>query len=499
MKIKILITALGVTAFVPFQETIANKDVRKPNLIYIMADQLRYDVLGYSGDTVSITPNIDKLATQSVNFTNALTCGPVSAAHRASLLTGKYVSSTGMVINELRINPNQKTLAHVLDQAGYETAYIGKWHLYGNCSEHDNDSCAFIPKGPYRLGFDGVWKAYNFHHNYMNSYYYEDEPVKIKYGEGTFEPEIQFKQAMEYIDAAAKTDNPFALVLSIGIPHDPWTRDNVPAKYYDMFRTEQFSLPQTWSDTPDPLMDRNTDPKRWINYWKKNLPEMKHIYYAMNAAIDEYMGTLMQQLDDLKLTENTIVVFSSDHGEMFGQNGRIFKMIFYDPAARVPLLIRYPDKLKAGKQDDICINTPDLMPTLLGLMNLPVPESVEGMNLSNRIVTGKGNEPEMAFMQGMGHTYQWKDGHEWRAVRSKRFTYARYLVNQEELLFDNIADPLQTINLATNPDFAGVKETMKKFMENKMAELYDEFKPCSYYLKWVDNSRCIVAGAKGKF
>lgn len=499
MKNTTFLTILGVTACIPFQGKTANNKEGKPNLIYIMADQLRYDVLGYSGDKVAITPNIDKLATQSVNFTNAITCGPVSAAHRASLFTGKYVSSTGMVINELRINPNQKTLAHVLNEAGYETAYIGKWHLYGNCSDHDNDSCAFIPKGPYRLGFNGVWKAYNFHHNYMNAYYYEDEPVKISYGEGTFEPEIQFNQAMEYIDGAAKTDKPFALVLSVGIPHDPWTKENVPAKYYNMFQTQQFSLPASWSDTPDPLMDRNTDPKRWLNYWKKNLPEMKHIYYAMNTAIDEYLGKLMQQLDDLKLTENTIVVFSSDHGEMFGQNGRVFKMIFYDPAARVPLLIRYPKKLKAGLSDDICINTPDLMPTLLGLMKLPVPKGVEGMNLSQRIVNGRGEEPTMAFMQGMGHTYQWKDGHEWRAVRSKRYTYAQYLVNREELLFDNIADPLQINNLAEKPEFAGIKALMKEYMKHKMSELKDEFQPCSYYKKWVDDNRCIIAGAKGKF
>lgn len=499
MKNTAFLTILGVSTCIPFQGLTAAKRDSKPNLIYIMADQLRYDVLGYTGDKVAITPNIDKLAKQSVNFTNAVTCGPVSAAHRASLFTGKYVSSTGMVINELRINPNHKTLAHVLDDAGYETAYIGKWHLYGNCSDHDNDSCAFIPKGPYRLGFDGVWKAYNFHHNYMNAYYYQDEPVKISYGEGTFEPEIQFNQAMEYIDGAAKTDKPFALILSVGIPHDPWTKENVPAKYYNMFNTEQFSLPASWSDTPDPLMDRNTDPKRWLNYWKRNLPEMKHIYYAMNTAIDEYLGKLMQQLDKLKLTENTIVVFSSDHGEMFGQNGRVFKMIFYDPAARVPLLIRYPKKLNAGRSDDICINTPDLMPTLLGLMKLPVPEEVEGMNLSQRIVTGKGEEPAMAFIQGMGHTYQWKDGHEWRAVRSKRYTYAQYLVNREELLFDNIADPLQTNNLAEKPEFAEIKALMKAYMKNKMSELNDEFLPCSYYKKWVDDNRCIIAGAKGRF
>ncbi len=498
---KYLKTGIGgaIILAMPMSVYATTEKSKKPNLIFILTDQLRYDVLGYSGDSIAKTPNIDRLASESVNFINALSCTPVSAAYRASLFTGKYTSSNGMVINELRINPDQQALGHVLTNAGYETGYLGKWHLYGNCSDHHADSCAFVPRGKYRLGFDGVWKAYNFHHNYMSSYYYEDRPVKISYGEGTFEPEVQFKQAMEYLDEVAKSDKPFALVLSVGIPHDPWTKENLPDKYYQMFSPQQFPLPPTWSDVPDPMMDRNTQPKQWVDYWKPNLSEMKRIYYGMTAAIDEYMGNLLKKIDELDLAENTILVFTSDHGEMFGQNGRIFKMSFYDPSARIPLLIRYPDKLKANTKDDICINSVDMMPTLLGLMNLKVPKDVEGVNLSQRITTGKGLEPEMAFMQGMGHTFQWKDGFEWRAVRDKQYTYARYLKGNQELLFDNLSDPLQTTNQIENPQYAKVKQRMKEFMEKKMNELNDQFMPCTYYKQWTTSDRCIIEGAKGKF
>ncbi len=227
---------------------------------------------------------------------------------------------------------------------------------------------------------------------------------------------------------------------------------------------------------------------------------MKRVYYSMVSSIDDYLGDLMLKVTELGLDENTIIVFFSDHGEMFGENGRIFKMIFYDSAAKVPFMVRWNGKIKPGREVDTCLNTPDIMPTLLGMMNLPVPDSVEGMNLSPLVLGEKCKEPEFAFMQGMGHTFQWKDGYEWRAVRDKRYTYATYLVDNSELLFDNIKDPKQTVNLVNDPKLFKVLEEKRRQMKNKMRELNDEFKPCSWYRgRWVDEDRCIQASAKGKF
>ena len=471
-----------------------------PNLIFVITDQLRNDVFSCRGDEIARTPNIDRFKSESADFTNAVAVTPVSAAARASLFTGKYSSSTGMVINELRLNPNQRAIGHVLTENGYNTAYIGKWHMYGNCSDHSSDECAFIPKGPDRLGFNGEWKAYNFHHENMNSYYYEDKKEKIYYGQGTYEPEEQFKMAIRSLDRLSGEKKPFALFLSVGVPHDPWTKDNVPAKYYQRYANVPFALPSNWSDTPDKYMDRNTDPKRWIDYWKKNIPEMKRVYYSMVSSIDDYLGDLMAKVSELNLDENTIIVFFSDHGEMFGENGRVYKMIFYDSAARVPFMVRWKGKIKAGQEIDACLNTPDIMPSLLSLMDLPIPESVEGTDLSPLALGKKCREPEFAFMQGMGHTYQWKDGHEWRAVRDKQYTYARYLIDGSELLFDNIADPRQTQNLVNHREYDKILKRMRKQMQTKMHELKDEFKPCSWYRgKWVDEERCIQAAAKGTF
>ncbi len=471
----------------------------RPNIIYVMADQLRYNMPGYAGNFRAVTPNIDRLAATSMNFRNCVSSTPVCAPYRASLLTGKYSSSTGMVINEIRINPNQETLAKVLDRNGYTTGYIGKWHLWADHPARHTVEDEYIPPGPYRLGFNDEWSAYNFHHTNFNSTYFGNSPAPLHYKKD-YEPEAQFDMAIDYLNHHKKDTSPFALFLSVGIPHDPWTKENVPAKYYDLFKGVDFKLPATWSDEPDPYMDRNTEKGPWLSNWKKNLPEMIRVYHAMVASLDDNMGRLLKALDESGLTDNTILVFTTDHGEMFGENARVFKLTFYESAARVPFLIRWPGNIPAGMQSDALMGTPDIMPTLLGLSRLPIPASAEGADLSHVCLGKPGPEPAFAFLQGMGHTYLWEDGFEWRAVRDKRFTYARYLRDGHELLFDNQQDPLQTTNLAADPSYRQVYQDLKQKMAGKMATLHDEFKPCTWYRDhWLDSNRNIIASSRGKF
>lgn len=479
----------------------AQPDAVPPNLIFVLVDQLRYDAIGCNGSLVAQTPNLDKFRENGLSFSNALAVTPVSSAMRASLFTGKYTSGTGMVINELRLNPDHQAFGHVLSDNGYNTAYYGKWHLYSNCSDHNETACAYIPPGRARLGFDGEWRSFNFRHDNYNGFYYEDTPDKVDYEEGEYEPEIQFNWGLNYIERATTWNNqPFALFLSIGVPHDPWTKENVPQVYYDKFEGVDFPLPETWSDIPDPYMDRYRDPELWISYYKAELPEMQRVYHAMTASIDDQMGRLMAKVKELGLAENTIVVFISDHGEMFGEHGRIQKLTFYEAAAKVPFFINWEGKIDKNRLSDICINSPDIMPTLLGMMHLPIPAEVEGKDLSEQVLTGKGYEPEFALMQGMGHTYLWEDGYEWRAVRNKQFTYAVYRVDGKELLFDNRNDPKQKVNLADHVTYSAIKEVLKNKMREKMKELNDPFEKCTWYKEhWVDDNRCIQAASHGKF
>jgi len=407
-----------------------------------------------------------------------------------------------MVINELNMNPNHRTIGHVLRDAGYSLGYIGKWHMN---DQHGRPT----PKGPERMGFDGFWAAYNFNHASFNEYYFTDGPdgeVQRVSFEGKHGPTEFTTLAMDFIAKSAKGDAPFALFLSWNPPHDPWIQKNVPAPNYQKFKDVPFGLPENFKDVPDPYMDRFPGECFREKKWRKEfldggLEENLRCYYAMVNNLDDQFGRLMDHIDKLGLGEDTIVVFSSDHGEMFASQGRMWKLTFYDEAARVPLLVRYPGKVKPGASD-VCINTPDIMPTLLGLagQGTKVPKEVEGQDLSFILKGERGTEPKFAFMQGMGHTYQWLDGFEWRAVRDKRFTYAKYLRDGKELLFDRQKDPGMKKDVAQDAPYAGNLEMLRAAMSGKMKDLQDEFHKCTWYREnWMYKGFSVKAAARGEF
>ncbi|MEM7029385.1 MAG: sulfatase [Chloroflexota bacterium] len=457
----------------------------KPNLIYVFADQLRYQSCGYAGDEKAQTPRIDQLAAESVNFNNAVSGHPMCAPYRASLFTGKYSSSTGMVINELRLNPDHHhCFGQVLDTGGYETYYIGKWHLYANeLGHHEAARNSYTPPGPHRLGFDGFWASYGFHHTYNDQYYHTDSPEKIVIP--GYEPDGQTTLAIEKLTEAAVNDQPFALFLSLGTPHDPWGSDNVPAEYLARFQDTSFSLPPNYKPQDDPYGDK------WASLSEAErdaLPEWMRVYYAMTANLDWNVGRLLDAIDQLGLNDNTIVVFTSDHGEMFGAQGRRAKNIFYEEAVRVPFLIRWSGHTASGESCDALLNTPDIMPTLLSLLELRIPAGVEGSDLSHRVLGQPGPEPETALLHGMGACAIFEDGHEWRGLRSKQFTYATYLVDESELLFDHEADPYQMHNLADDPQYAQTVAHFRHTLETRLQALNDPFETCTWYeAHWTEN------------
>ena len=402
------------------------------------------------------------------------------------------------------MNLNHRFLAQVLGENGYNCAYVGKMHL--------NDMhLRSYKKGPERIGFDDYWAGYSFcHYSYSSFYFTEDKDgnevrVDLK---GQYGPDVYTTLACDYMEKASKEDKPFALVLSWNPPHDPWTKDNVLPECYEKFKDVDFELPVNFKKDPDPYMDRFN-----IHYFDENkewrddfingggYEETMRCYYAMVNSIDTQLGRVLDKLKELGIEDNTIVVFSTDHGEQFTSQGRMYKLTFYEESARVPFLIRYPAKVKSGK-DDVCFNTPDIYPTLLGLMGLEdcIPEEVEGSDLSFILRREKGERPEFAFLQGMGHTYLWEDGYEWRAVRSNRYLYARYLRDGSENLYDLKKDPREMHNLAKDPKYREVLEEYREKMRTKMESLNDEFKPCTWYRDhWMYKKYSIKAAAKGEF
>lgn len=463
---------------------------KKPNLIYVFGDQLRLRSCGYSGDINAKTPNIDKLSCEGRSFLGAVSGHPVCAPYRASLLTGKYTTSTGMVINEIRINPNHRSFAHILSDNGYRTAYIGKWHMWANeWGNHDDPKNSFIPKGEYRLGFNDVFMGYNFHHEYNDKYYHLDTPDKVIIP--GYEPDGQTEIAIKTIDEFQKSEKPFALFLSIGTPHDPWEEWNVPQKYLDMFENVNFELPPNYKPENDEYSDDwgrlNENERQELTKWMK-------VYAAMVANLDENVGKINDYIKKAGLEDDTIFIFTSDHGEMFGAQGRRAKNIFYDEAVNIPFLMKWKGHIEPSSRTDVPFNTVDIMPTLLTMMGMEddIPKESEGSDISDAVFGEMQKEPFGSLMQGTGAVAKWEDGHEWRAVRSKRNTYAKYLIDGNELFFDNVIDPYQTKNLINNPDYMQIINKHRKFMIEKMEEIGDDFRCSTWYRDHWTKDRLIT-------
>ena len=466
---------------------------RRPNLVYVFADQLRYQSCGYAGDEYARTPNLDKLAAQGCNFHQAIANTPVCAPYRASLMTGKCQSSTGMVINELRLSPEHETFGRVLTRGGYRTGYIGKWHLWANeLGHHEETRNGFVPPGPYRLGFDDLWQAYNFNHTYYRSPYFENDATRHIRQE--YEPDGQTAAAIQFLRANANADRPFALFLSWGPPHDPWDDANVPPEYRETFRGVALPRRPNYSEISDPYADDwaklPADFPRRIDAWQC-------AYYAQTANIDWNVGRLMEAMDQLGIAGDTIFVFTSDHGEMFGAHGRRAKYIFYEEAARVPFLMRWPGHIPAKLVSDALLGTPDIMPTLLSMLNLPIPSAVEGADLSRHAKGEGGPGPDAAHMQGMGTTAAWTDGTEWRALRDQEYTYAIYRRDRKELLFRHRTDPYQLRDLAGERAAAATLAHYRQRSEAWRKQRHDTFESCTWYRDRWTQDRNIVRTATG--
>ncbi|MCL6518884.1 MAG: sulfatase [Armatimonadetes bacterium] len=425
----------------------AKTDGRKPNVIFLFADQMRNASLGCMGNTEVHTPNMDKLARQGLLFKNAISGYPLCSPYRAMLLTGRYGTSTGVVGNSVELPNTEITIAKVLKEHGYKTGFIGKWHLEKNHNP-------FVPKER-RLGFD-YWASRNLGGSVFDDFYCTDTPDEIHYK--GFETDIQTNLAINFIKKNAKSA--FCLFVAWRPPHPP---REVPQKYLDMFDPKKL--------TQRPNVPKGTDDR-----------ENLRIYYAQIAALDYNIGRITKVLDDLGIADDTIVCFSSDHGDMLASHGLQGKNVPYEESINIPFIMRYPRKIKAGQKTDILLNSVDVMPTLLGLCEVPIPKSVQGLNLSQTILGKSSKKPESVFLQRIVSVGGRKTTGEWRGVRTSRYTYARFR-DKGYVLFDNIKDPCQMNNLIDKPEAKGLREQMEAELQKWLKQVGDDFAPTATYVK----------------
>ncbi len=438
----------------------AQSTPKKPNILYILVDQWRAQATGYAGDKNVICPNLDKLASESVNVKNAVSGMPVCTPHRASLMTGQYPLTNGVFMNDVLLDTNNVTLAKVFAKNNYTTGFVGKWHIDG----HGRNT--YIPPTR-RQGFD-YWKTLECTHDYNNSPYYAGDSNKKLVWNG-YDVIAQTNDVCMYMAEKAKVTQPFLLFLSIGSPHDPY--QSAPEKYRKMYENK------------DIIVNENV-PADKREKVKKDLKG----YYAHISAIDDCIGKMRQTLKDLGIDDNTIIVFTADHGDLLGAHGGWNKQQPYEESIRVPFLVHYPQAFgKTGKTSEALLNSPDIMPTLLGLCGISVPKSVEGVDFSGvlkGIKKDKVKQTLISCVQPFGQWSRKNGGKEYRGIVTHQYTYTRDLKGAW-LLFDNLKDPFQMTNLIGNEAYKNIQKDLDKALNKELRKRKDDFQGgMTYVKKW---------------
>lgn len=437
------------------------KIMKHPNLLFVFSDQHRKFDIGCYGNQEVMTPNLDRLAEEGMRFEHCCSNSPVCVPARGSILTGLYAQKHGAFTNDLAICYDVESIADVLNQAGYHTGYIGKWHLCG------------VPRDQYidkdrRLGFT-EWKVANCNHDYLNCYY--DDEENVRHSVEGYEPEIFGELAADFLERNADKEEPFALFVSFASPHDP--HDRVGEEYKKIYEGRPVSLRP---NAPEKIMV-NT----WTDIDKERQTELMGGYYGHVTAIDRQVGRLMDILERRGKKDDTLIVYTSDHGDMLGSQGTRDKQLPYEESIGVPLLMSMKNVIEPGVQKGM-IGLVDLPVTIAGLLGLSFKHKTDGKDLQGMILRGENGQEE-CYLYDLYPCHQAADKgmKAWRAIRSQRYTYAVFGDGTEWLLFDNEADPYQMNNLISDPSMEEVRNELAARLR-RYVETYDGFMDGDEYI-----------------
>lgn len=410
------------------------------NLIYLFADQWRRDAMGIYNQDIR-TPNLDRLAQEGAVFDRAYSSCPLCSPNRASLLTGKQPGATNVFTNckpgvDSYLKEDTLCVSDVLKSEGYKTGYIGKWHLDRPDGRGGWD--AYTPPGKRRHGFD-FWYSYGANDTHMNPHYWDTEGNYIEVEQ--WSPEHETDVALAFLEENKKEN--FALFVSYNPPHSPY--DAVPKKYEELYAGMEHKS-GAWAPAPENMGDP--------------IPEGLDIhtamrqYYGAVTGIDENIGRLIDWLRQNGLYEETYVMISADHGDMMGEHRLIAKHIWYEGAVGIPLIV-CGGGLRAMRTKELICGQ-DQTATILGLLGISIPQSMDGLDCSPLLRGEKfqGNKfiVTMAFpnnrekIEGYkAHGQNFMD-YGWRCVITDRYKLAvnkgnQYGLDRYTCLYDRVLDP----------------------------------------------------------
>ena len=427
-----------------FAQRVKNEKKSKPNIIFLLTDDQRWDALGAMGNTIIQTPNMNKLANAGILFQNAYVTTSICCVSRASILTGQYESEHH--INDFSTDLSQEALAKtypvLLKNAGYKLGFAGKFGV-----GHHPPASIFDFWVDTEAGGKGQ----------------PDYLMTGKDGNKIHDTDTLGNAIQTFLDRFGKSDKPFCLSVSFKAPHE---QDGHPPtyviqpKYKDYYKDVTIPYPVTaapkyWDQLPDFFRtDTNFGRERWKGLF--GTPELYQEnvknYYRLITGVDDVVGDMMKKLSKLGIDKNTIIIIMGDHGMFLGEHGMEGKWYGYEESIRVPLLIynpNLPDKIKHYRARQIALNI-DIAPTILKMAGVPVPKEMQGVNLIS-LLENKLPERKDFFYQHYflgGPRIPRVEG-----VVTKNFKYMNYIEHNYEEVYDIKHDPHETTNLATNPNY----------------------------------------------
>jgi arylsulfatase A-like enzyme len=463
--------ALGLGLMLAFFTPALAAAEKRPNILYIMADDHAAHAIGAYGSRINKTPNIDRIASGGMRFTNCFATNSICTPSRAAIITGKYAHINGVPVFN-RFDGSQPTLAKYLQAAGYHTGIVGKWHL-----------------GSEPTGYD-YWNILPGQGVYHNPVFLTPEGRKKHTGYCT---DLIADFSLEFLDKRPK-DKPFFLMCHHKAPHRPWQPDE---KHRKQWENVQVPEPATFDDNEDKYATRSdaareatmridrdlnaTDLKEKppaelkgaaLKKWKYQ--RYMRDYLACVAAVDDNVGRLLDYLDKNGLTDNTLVIYTSDQGFFLGDHDWFDKRFMYEESLRMPFLVRWPGVVKPGTVNDGMILNVDFAPTLLDAAGLRVPDDMQGRSFLPLL---KGERPKdwrtamyyRYYHYPMHHRVQPHYG-----IRTERYKLIYFnKINQWEL-FDLQLDPHELKNVYADPPYADTAAMLKTEMYRLKKELKDE-------------------------
>ncbi|NLF29589.1 MAG: sulfatase-like hydrolase/transferase [Planctomycetes bacterium] len=438
-------------------------DERAPNVVFVFSDQQRADTLGCYGQELEVTPNLDRMAAEGVRFANAFTPQPVCGPARAVLQTGRYATEIGCFRNGIRLPAGERTIAHDMAEAGYDLAYLGKWHL---ASTHGRLRGTDLPVENYRTiavpldrrgGWNQYWLASDTLESTSHSYdgYMHDADGNRREIAG-YRADWQTDRALEYLRTRPGGDRPFFLFISYIEPHHQNDHKHFEGPHGSKERFADFVVPGDLADTEGD--------------WREEFAD----YLGCCASLDANLGRLRDELQRLGLADNTLVIYTSDHGCHFRTRNREYKRSCHDAAIRIPLIACGPG-FRGGQVVEELVSLIDLPPTILAAGGVPTPQRMRGRPLQPLVDGTASDWGDDVFVQI-------SESHVGRAIRTARWTYsvraAEASGNEdpdspfyvEDFLYDNDADADQRNNLVADPALVFIRADLAARLTRRMIE-----------------------------